>query len=276
MRVRSLGWAGFELEHEDASLVIDPLLDPAALYAAVGDAAAGVRWPDVVAPSARGTAVAGLVTHLHRDHADAGALAGALAPDAPVLVPAEPSPDGADAPGLAAAQRDLDRAHLTLRPTAPWETATLGPFTVTALPAVDGTGEPQVSWAVEAGGTRVVHCGDTIFHGSWWHVARIAGPVDLALLPVNGATVSFPWRRPASSMPAVMTPEQAAVAARLLRASRAIPMHFGGFDLDPFYRSIPDAVTRFMAAAEVERVEASKLGVGETLEIAAPVDRAPA
>jgi L-ascorbate metabolism protein UlaG (beta-lactamase superfamily) len=269
MRVTWLGWAGFELEYAGAGLVIDPLLDPAALYAAGGDAAGGVNWPEVVAPSASHNALGGLVTHLHRDHADAGALTRALAPGALVLAPSEPSRDGPDGPGLAQARHELDAAGLALRPVGAWETATLGPFTITALPAVDGTGEPQVSWAVEAGGQRIVHCGDTVFHGSWWHIAAIAGPVDLALLPINGAAVSFPWRRPASPLPAVMTPEHAAVAARLLRAARTLPMHFGGFDLEPFYRSIPDAHERFLAAAEAERIESVTAGVGETIGLPA-------
>src|SRR6185437_11335849 len=36
------GLGGFELEHDGATLVIDPLGDPGALYAVLGDAAAGV------------------------------------------------------------------------------------------------------------------------------------------------------------------------------------------------------------------------------------------
>jgi L-ascorbate metabolism protein UlaG (beta-lactamase superfamily) len=261
MRVTWLGWAGVELGEGDATLVIDPLLDPTALYAALGDAAAGVRWPEVTTPSP-GSAVGALVTHLHRDHADAGALRRALAPGAPVLIPAEPSLDVPPAPGLAQATHELDHAGLSLRGMAPWQTMELGPFTITALPAVDGTGEPQVSWAVQAGGERIVHCGDTLFHGSWWHAAAIAGPFDVALLPINGAVVSFPWRRPASPLPAAMTPEQAAVAGRLLRAERVIPMHFDGFDLGPYYRSIPDALERFLAAADEQGIAATPPQMG--------------
>ncbi len=261
MRLTWLGWAGVELEHDGATLVIDPLVDPAALYAAVGDAAADVHWPEVIPPSS-GTAVGALVTHLHRDHADAGAMTVALAADAPVLVPGERSLDDPPAPGLAQATHELSEAGLPLRGSAPWETTELGPFTVTALPAVDGTGEPQISWAVEAGGHRVIHCGDTLFHGSWWHAATVAGPFDAALLPINGAVVSFPWRRPASPLPAAMTPEEAAVAGRLLRAERVIPMHFGGFDLDPYYRSIPDALDRFLAAADRYGVTAAPAEIG--------------
>ena len=264
MRVTWLGWAGVELADGDATLVIDPLLDPTALYAAVGDAANNVSWPQVTSPSP-GTAVGALVTHLHRDHADAGALTRALAPGAPVLVPGERSLDASPAPGLAQATDELARAGLTLRGIAPWQTTELGPFTITALPAVDGTGEPQVSWAVEAGGERIVHCGDTIFHGSWWHAAAIAGPFDVALLPINGAIVSFPWRRPASPLPAAMTPEQAATAGRLLRAERVVPMHFGAYDLDPYYRSIPDALDRFLAAAEDQGVSAAPAEIGVPL-----------
>src|SRR4051812_29804080 len=85
MHCRWLGWAGFEVEHEGARIVIDPLGDPGALYAVLGDAAAGVTLPEVVEPSAG--ALAGLVSHLHRDHADAPALKRALAAGAPVLLP---------------------------------------------------------------------------------------------------------------------------------------------------------------------------------------------
>jgi L-ascorbate metabolism protein UlaG (beta-lactamase superfamily) len=86
MQCTWLGWAGLELEYEGATLVIDPLLEPAGLYSVLGERAAEVELPAVVA--AQVGAVGGLVTHLHRDHADAGALVHALAPGAPVVLPA--------------------------------------------------------------------------------------------------------------------------------------------------------------------------------------------
>ena len=79
-----------------------------------------------------------------------------------------------------------------MRGLDPWQTVTVGPFTVTALPAADGTGDPQVSWAVEAGGRRIVHGGDTMFHGWWWRAAQAAGPFDAAFLPINGAVLTSP------------------------------------------------------------------------------------
>src|SRR3954471_1073387 len=99
MRVRWLGWAGVEIEADGAAVVIDPLADPGATFAALGDGAKQVELPAVVPAEADGTAVAGLVTHLHRDHTDGGALAAALADDAAVHTPAWPG--GSDFENLA-------------------------------------------------------------------------------------------------------------------------------------------------------------------------------
>jgi L-ascorbate metabolism protein UlaG (beta-lactamase superfamily) len=263
MRCRWLGWAGVELEADGERIVIDPLGDPAALYRVLGDAAAGVRLPSVVEPTAERPALAALVTHLHRDHADAPAIAKTLAPGAPVLLP-ELKYDG---PGVAQAVHEFAKETLNLRPTSAWETVVVGPFTVTALPAADGTGEEQLSWAVEADGTRIVHCGDTVFHGWWWPAAEQAGPFDVAFLPVNGAVVNFPWRQPASPLPAAMDPDQAVVAAAALGAERTVPIHFDGFDLDPYYRSIPEANRRFHDTAAQAGVQTLAPAIGAVFEL---------
>jgi L-ascorbate metabolism protein UlaG (beta-lactamase superfamily) len=267
MRCRFIGWAGVELGHEGHTLVIDPLATPAAVFAAAGSAADGVHYP-AVRPPTDGAASAGLVTHLHRDHTDAGALVDALRPGAPVFGPAA-GPGASDVrdAGVSQARHELDAAGLTLSGLAPWESTSIGPFTVTALPAADGTGDPQVSWAVAAGDKRVVHCGDTLFHGWWWSAAEAAGPFDAAFVPINGAVLDFPWRQPASTRPGVMTPEEAVEAARALGAAQAVPFHHGGFDLDPFYRSIPDALERFLSAAEGAGVETVVLPLGGSLEL---------
>jgi L-ascorbate metabolism protein UlaG (beta-lactamase superfamily) len=102
IRVRWLGWAGVEIEANGASLVIDPLADPGATFAALGERAAAVELPAVTSPEATGTAVASLVSHLHRDHADAGALAGALDPAAHAVIAAGCQPGHNEGPfGLA-------------------------------------------------------------------------------------------------------------------------------------------------------------------------------
>ena len=265
MELTWLGWAGVELEHDGATVVVDPLGDAGAVFAPLPDAA-GSPLPQVVAPTA-GRAVAGLVTHLHRDHADAAALTHALAPGAPVFEPPAGSGEGLEELSLAQAEHELTAAGLDRHRLAPWERATAGPFELTALPAVDGTGDPQVSWLVEAGGVRVLHLGDTMFHGAWWRMALRHGPFDVVLLPVNAPVVRFPHRRPASELPIVMDPVQAAVAAQVLGARVAIPIHDEGYEVGGIYEPVPDAAERFAAAAAERGVPTRILTVGESIEV---------
>jgi L-ascorbate metabolism protein UlaG (beta-lactamase superfamily) len=265
MKVRWLGWAGVEIEAEGEAVVIDPLADPAATFAALAeDARERVLAPEVVAPD--GKALAGLLSHLHRDHADAGALAEGLAPDAAVHEPLWPGGEQAENLSLAQANFELEQAGLERRPFEVWQSAEIGPFTVTALPAVDGLGDPQVSWLVEADGQRVLHLGDTIFHGYWWRMVQRHGAFDVVLAPINGAVTDFPNLQPPSPLAAAMEPEQAALAGELLGAGTVVPIHYGGFDADPWYRPIEDARERFEAAAADRSYEVRVLDPGESFE----------
>jgi len=268
MRLTWLGWAGAELEADGATVVIDPLDDAGAVFAPLGELSAGTPVPDVV-PASLATAVAGLVTHLHRDHADARALAAALAPGAPVLTP--PAGGGGPLEGLALAQaeHEFGAAGLDRREVTPWDAVTAGPFTLTALPAVDGVGDPQVAWLVESAGVRVLHLGDTMFHGFWWRMALRHGPFDVVLVPVNGAVVGFPHRTPASPLPVALDPAQAALAAELLGARLAIPIHAEGYEIDGVYRPVADAAHRFADAAAERGVAVRILEPGETIDVAA-------
>jgi len=272
MKVRWLGWAGVEIEAEAASLVIDPLVDPAATFAALGEEAiARVKLPAVVPPESRASAVAGLVSHLHRDHTDAGALAAALAPDAAVHEPAWPGGEEVENLALAQANAELERTGLERRSTAIWDQVEAGPFTLSALPAVDGLGDPQVSWLVEADGQRVLHLGDTIFHGYWWRMARRHGPFDLVLAPINGPVVDFPHLQPPSPLAAALEPEQAATAAELLRARTLIPIHYGGYAVDPWYLPAADPKERLKRATAGRSYETRVLEPGESFEPLASV-----
>jgi L-ascorbate metabolism protein UlaG (beta-lactamase superfamily) len=267
MRVRWLGWAGVEVEADGAAVVIDPLADAGATFAPFGEAASRAELPSVVAPEARGTALAGLVSHLHRDHTDADALAAALSAGATAHEPVWPG--GAEIENLALAQAnaELERAGLRRRAVETWERVEVGPFVLTALPAVDGLGDPQVSWLVEADGQRVLHLGDTLFHGYWWRMARRHGPFDLVFAPINGARVDFPHLQPSSDLAAVMDPEQAALAGELLGAGAVVPMHYDGYEIDPWYRPVGDQAARFSAAATDRSYEVRVLEPGESLDV---------
>ena len=261
MKVRWLGWAGVEIEEQGERVVIDPLEDAAAVFEWVGEGVAATPRPEVVAP--RAGALAGLVTHLHRDHADAAALAAALSTDASVYEPHGHGGSRTEQLAIAQADHELTAAELSRKPTSPWTSIIIGPFTVTALPAVDGTGDPQVSWLIEAGGKRVLHLGDTMFHGWWWRVTERFGAPNTVLAPINGARVSFPHRCPASPLAAVMDPEQAALAAELLQADQLLPIHYDGYALPGLYEPVPDALERLKSTSNRVTV----LNLGESVEI---------
>jgi L-ascorbate metabolism protein UlaG (beta-lactamase superfamily) len=271
MNVRWLGWAGVEIEAEGATVVIDPLRDAGATFAPLGEPGARGTLPEVVAPAAG--AVAGLVTHLHRDHADAGALAATLAGDAAVHEPVAATGGRSENLALAQAEAELDGAGLERRRIREWDTVEAGPFRLTALPAVDGLGDPQVSWLVEANGERALHLGDTVFHGYWWRIARRHGPFDVVLAPINGPVVDFPHRQPASPVAAAMEPEQAALAGELLGTSILLPMHYGGYEVEPWYRPVVDAAERFRVATASSAYEPRVLAPGESLALASAVAR---
>lgn len=261
MQIRWLGWAGMEVAAHDERVVVDPLQDAAAVFGWFGDRAEGMRMPEIVPPQTG--AIAGLVTHLHRDHTDAAALVAALSADAPVYEPITFGGEGLEQLAIAQADRELSAAGLRRNPLPAWSSVTVGPFRVTALPAVDGTGDPQVSWLIESDDKRVLHLGDTMYHGWWWRIAERFGAPDAVLAPINGARLTFPHRRPASPLPGAMDPEQAALAADLVRAERVVPMHFGGYELEGIYEPVPHALDRLKAASD--RVVAMELG--DTIEV---------
>ena len=98
---------------------------------------------------------------------------------------------------------------------------------------------------MEADGTRVLHAGDTTFHGSWWNIAASCGPIDVAAVPINGAMCDFPHRQPPSPFPAVMDPRQAAAACRMLGARTAVPIHYDAIHIPPYYVQVDRPVERF-------------------------------
>ena len=268
MRIRRLGWAGVELEASGESLVIDLLQDSSPLTPFVGE-----PQDELPGPQAEGRMHAALVTHLHADHADPPSIARALAPDGVVLRPPPADGDPVEVAGVAGAEELFADAGLRMQVMEPWETVEVGPFSIAALPAVDGLGDPQLSYAVRADGRTIVHCGDTLFHGYWWSAARRHGPFDLAFLPVNGPVVDFPHRRPPSPLPAAMAPEHAAAAGRALRAAEVVPMHHTAFHSPPLYAEVDDPLGNFLAAAQRLGVAARMLTPGEAHDLGAGDER---
>jgi L-ascorbate metabolism protein UlaG (beta-lactamase superfamily) len=257
MHIRRLGWAGLELEADGQIALVDLLQDTAWIEGFVGA-------PRTPLPGPSRPADLALVTHLHADHTDAISLKQALKPDAPVLRPAPATGEGLENAAVEFAETGL--AELATRVVEPWETVEIGPFRISAVPAADGTGDPQVSWVVSAAGTTLIHCGDTLFHGWWWRAAMRFGPIDIAFLPVNGPVVEFPHRQPSSGLPAAMTPRDAAAAARALGAGEAVPIHYDTFDRPPIYDAVDGAAEAFVEAARAAGISARIVEPGEVVE----------
>ncbi|QEU91261.1 MBL fold metallo-hydrolase [Streptomyces kanamyceticus] len=259
MRVRRLGWAGLEIEAGGERLVIDYVRDLSPLF---------TGWkPGVGLAAPSGKATAALVTHLHRDHTDAAALADTLTPGAPVLRPAPGPGDDVDNVTTLLAERELALHRLATEVVDAWSTRDIGPFGVTAVPSVDGLGDPQLNWVVQADGQRVFHGGDTMFHGFWWRVSRRFSPFDAVFLPANGAVVDAPHLQPPSPLPAALDPRQAAAAAEILDARYAVPMHYEAEQ--------PDKIAGYVETSDPEKEfrthagrRAHVLAVGEWLDLA--------
>jgi L-ascorbate metabolism protein UlaG (beta-lactamase superfamily) len=261
MEIRRLAWAGLEVDAGGETAVVDFVEDFSWMHG--GDPPAGEIPPS----PASGAAVAGLLTHLHWDHADVDALDRALGPAAVVLRPEKSFGSEAELALIDKPESALEESRLTVRVVKPWETVEIGPFSFTALPAADGFGDPQVSWCIGANGCRILHAGDTLFHGWWWLSALRHGPFDVAFLPVGGAVVDLPSRQPPSPLPAGMDPRQAAVAAKLLGARAVVPIHYGRLHEASNYIQSDDPPGSLCAAAAELGIEARVLEPGERFSV---------
>lgn len=242
LRIQRLAWAGIRLQLPDATLFIDPLVNQDAWGEALRDRLVAVD--DAVGE----TGV--LITHAHSDHFDAQATAAALQRGGVLAYPAGLQPTGLP-------------AGVRARPSPLWEPQLLGAFTATPVPAADGYGDLQVSWVVEAGGRRIFHGGDTLWHGHWWKIGRQFGPFDAAFLPINGARFGF--REPFSGVPAVLTPEQAVAAAVILGAHALVPIHYGVSGMET-YVEVDDPVAALRAAARARSVAVQVVAPGDWVD----------
>lgn len=240
LRAQRLAWAGIRLSLPESTIFIDPLRNEKVWGGALAD-------PLVPVNDAKGARFV-LVTHRHSDHTDPVAIQEALGTDGTLVYA------GAGVPNV---------PGVRMRACALYEPQILGDFTATAVPASDGYGDQQVSWIVSAAGRRIIHCGDTLWHGSWWQIGRQYGPFDAAFLPVNGAR--FRWRQPASEVPAVLTPEQAVAAAVILGARTLVPIHFG-IEGAEGYLEVERPLEALRAAAARRDMSVSVLNPGEWLD----------
>ena len=229
MNIRKLPWAGILAQSGETTVAIDPLYHFPAIY--------GEPHEPLYPLTDYGPVDAVLVTHHHDDHFDPEAIRLFYGEDIPLFMPAESV--------HLAAGAGLRNAHGVL----PGQSFEIGRLRATAVPSVDGTGDAQVAWIVEDGERRILHAGDTLWHGYWWQIAASYGPFDAACLPVNGAVLEIPRLNPPSGQPITLMPEQAVAAAVVLGAHTLVPIHHTTIHHPPLYRQTPDMMSRLTASA---------------------------
>ncbi|MCX7569735.1 MBL fold metallo-hydrolase [Tumebacillus sp. DT12] len=236
MILQKLPWAGVLIEQDSTRVLIDPIGQTTPQMELMGEP----RQPLVPLTELQGVAAV-LITHLHDDHFDAASIKSAYGADIPVFVP-ERSARYAEKSGLTnvIGVREGDSHEI-------------GSLTVTATHSMDGFGFPQVSYVVEGGGKRVLHSGDTIWHGYWWKIAKYHRP-DVVCLPCNGPLCDYPDFAPSHLVPAALTPEQAVEAAHVLQAGTLVPIHYDTFYLEPYYVQAPDLLPRLQSHASARGV----------------------
>jgi len=253
MIIQKLTWAGIALSVQEQTILIDPIEMEKEPPRSPFSANLGKPREKMIPLQQFRHASAVFITHLHPDHFDPAAIIATFGKDIPVYVPMEAAEAAATA-GL----RNVSGVR-------PGKSINIASFRVIATHAVDGFGSPQVSWIVQSDGQTVIHCGDTLWHGYWWQIARQYGPFRVALLPVNGAVLTIPGLSVQSTLPACMTPEEAVEAARILGAGTLVPIHFQTFHHPPYYIETPNLLARLQRRAAERDVRLHVLEPGESL-----------
>ena len=112
----------------------------------------------------------------------------------------------------------------------------IGDITIHAIPAAheflspDGEGRyPCLQYIIEGSGKRIYHAGDTLRYEGMLPLLQAFGPIDAALLPINGRDGAR-YRRDCIGN---MTFQEAVDLAGELRAGLVIPGHWDMFADNP-------------------------------------------
>jgi len=246
MKLQRLSWAGLQVESNGQILLIDAVQN----Y----ERGAGIGPENPIRFVGNTPADIVIVTHLHSDHYDPDAIRTVLKPEGQFIASEQIVPelqnDGFTPVGLT-----LNKPH------------TVGNFTITPVFAMDGVGDKQVSWVIEADGQRILHGGDTMWHNQFWQLGKTWQRFDAVFLPVNGAVVNIPRVLP-SPVPITLTPLQAITATRILQADVLVPIHYG-FHKTGMYHQFPEMENELSKEAGEQNVKVQWVEPGH--EVVLPV-----
>ena len=244
MKLQRLSWAGLKVESNGHILLID------AVQNYQRGASIGPENPIHFVENTAADLV--LITHLHSDHYDPEAIRTVLKPEGRFIVSEQ----------IAGEVMSEGFAPLALALNEPQQ---IGPFTITAVFAMDGVGDKQVSWVIEADGQRIMHGGDTMWHNQFWQLGKTWERFDAIFLPVNGAVVNIPRVAP-SPVPITLTPVQAITVTRLLHADVLVPIHYG-FHKEGMYHQFPQMEAELRMHAESQQVKVQWVEPGNVVAL---------
>ena len=148
-----------------------------------------------------------VISHEHYDHCDLGAFSRYPDKNVPFVV-AGPVVELARKAGFA-----------NVSALEPWQSAQVGDLTINAAPGKHGVYE--VTYVISGGGRSVYFAGDTLLIPELRTLTDRYGPLDAALLPVNGLRI-----RMAGNKQVVMNAEEAAELTAALHPKLAVPQHY--------------------------------------------------
>lgn len=183
-----------------------------------------------------------VASHGHYDHFDIAAFAAYPDKSVPMIVRTE-MVEAAKAAGFT-----------DVRALEHWQSAEVAGVKITATPAAHGV--PESTYVIEMGGYTVYFGGDTRLIPELHEIPKKFPNIDLALLAVNGLTVT-------GAGPMVMNAQEAAELVALLHAKVAVPMHYafhGSWFTDTFILSYTGTPADFVTAVH-EKAPSTKVHV---------------
>lgn len=229
-RVWWLGQSGFLVVTPEATILFDPYLSDSLTKKYATTDKPHTRVTELVIAPALLTGIDIITSsHNHTDHLDAETLLPLLSanPQARLVIPRA---------NRAFVLERLGAVEERLVDIDAGETLSLGPVTITGIPAAHNTVERDengcckfLGFVTQAGGLTCYHSGDTLLHDGLIPAIEPFAP-DIAFLPING---NKPERRVSGNLDG----REAAEVAKAIHAGLAIPHHF---DMFAFNTASPD------------------------------------
>jgi L-ascorbate metabolism protein UlaG (beta-lactamase superfamily) len=148
-----------------------------------------------------------IVSHGHYDHYDMQTFQAYSDKAVPMFVKR----------GIAKAARNVGFTNVTEMDA--WESAAIGPLTLTATPGKHAV--PEITYIINGEGRTIYFGGDTLLIPELETIAQRFPSIDLAILAVNGLML-----RPLLNRQMVMTAEEAAELCAILKPRYAVPTHY--------------------------------------------------